>query len=116
MSRSVSRSMFLFVCMSVSMSVSVAISIFTFVFMCTEAERGDVGKWEKCWNELESIECPDEEWSQGEAATPSRTPSPETIISDKMMGGKLWMKVGKLARFLFYNTYVYMKWGASIGT
>ena len=59
---------------------------------------------ERCWNELERIDYP-EEWSQGEAATPSRTPSPETIIEDKMMGGKLWMKVEQLALSIFYNTY-----------
>ena len=54
-------------------------------------------KWLRCWRELESIEYP-EEWSQGEASTPSRTPSPECIIENKMMGGKLWMKVDKLVR------------------
>ena len=59
---------------------------------------------ERCWNELERIDYP-EEWSQGEAATPSRTPSPETIIEDKMMGGKLWMKVEQLALSIFYNAY-----------
>ena len=60
-------------------------------------------KWARCWNELESIGYP-EEWSQGEASSPSRTPSPESVIADKMMGGKLWMKVPQLVLFI-YTTY-----------
>ena len=77
----------------------------------TQAEIAEDGremhgdeKWVRCWSELESIEYP-EEWSQGEASTPSRTPSPERIIEDKIMGGKLWMKVDKLVFPLFYSTY-----------
>ena len=79
----------------------------------TEAEIAEDGremhgdeKWVRCWNELESIEYP-EEWSQGEASTPSRTPSPERIIEDKMMGGKLWRKVDKL--FFLYFTALMRK-------
>ena len=61
-------------------------------------------RWRKCWMELESIEYPDE-WSQGEASTPSRTPSPELIIRDKMVGGKLWMKVPQLVLIILHISY-----------
>lgn len=59
-------------------------------------------RWFRCWMELESIEYPDE-WSQGEASSPSRTPSPELVIRDKMVGGKLWMKVPQLVLIILQH-------------
>ena len=51
------------------------------------------GKWVRCKRQLEGIQS---EYSEGERSTPSRTPSPETLVADKMVGGKLWMKVPRL--------------------
>ena len=64
--------------------------------------EADDDRWAKCWEELESIEYPDE-WSQGEASSPSRTPSPELVIRDKMVGGKLWMKVPQLVLIILQH-------------